>query len=108
MKKFIKGWIAPLVMAILIVIPLQTFVISVDKVKADVLTEYNVNSKVVINKLDKNVKVGDIVDFKKDNERFIRKVITVNTDTIIVSDKNGNKETVSKSNIVGKAVCKVF
>lgn len=107
MKKFIKGWIAPLIMAVLIVIPLQTFVISVDKVKADVLTEYTMNNKVVINKLNKNVKVGDIVDFKKDSERFIRKVISVNTDTIIVSDKNGNKETVNKTNIVGKAICKI-
>ena len=108
MNKFIKNWGIPFLIAVFIAIPLNTFVVSMVQVKADVLTGYVMNDRTLINKTSKNVKVGDIIIFKKDKNDYIRKVASVNGNTIIVSDKNGKKINIDKTEVIGKAMCKVF
>lgn len=106
--KFLKNWVMPFIVALTIVMGLETFVFTNPIVKADVLTEYKVNDLLYASKLDKTYAVGDIVMFKDNGTSLIRKITKIDSNVITVSDKFNNSQTINESEITGKIKFKVF
>lgn len=107
-SKIISNIVTPIALAFVVAMFLTTFVVSKVEVKASVLNEYPINSTVVLNKLDKNISVGDIIVFKKSTDTLIRKIIKIDNSQVTVSDKDNNTLTIAKNDVLGKVTFKLW
>lgn len=107
-KKLLKSWTPPVITAVFLAMLIQTFLFSVVKVQADVLDNYKVGSRLAVNKLSHDYKVGDIVLFDKDKVSYVRKIQSINNDKITVIDKHSNIINITSSDVKGKVAFKVY
>jgi len=107
MKKF-KDWIITFAIALILGLGINTFMFSSAKVQAASLTEYKMNDIVILNKMDKNLAIGNIIVFKDGKDSLIRKIVKLDNNNISVSDKNNNIQLISKSSVVGRVAFKIY
>lgn len=106
--KFLKSWIAPFLVALVLGLGINTFVFSTVRVQADVLNEYKMNDVLFANKLNNSYVVGNIVTFKDNGTSFVRKITKIESNNITISDKDNNTKTIDKSSITGKVAFKIY